>query len=258
MSPLPPDGQIDLWIAALSCDAGGWSRGRHLLDESELIRYERFRCEDARLQFLVGRILLRTTLSRYASREATWWRFRQNPYGRPAIYGADEVSSRLFFNLTHTRGMVICAIANTERVGVDVERRDRSLDVNAMAPSCLSLLEITRLRACPPDRRIEAFLTNWTLKEAYIKAQGVGLNIPLQSFWVDPAGDPPTLGAFDHGIEDARCWRFQTLLLGEAHIAAVAVRHKAVVGLQVLEHWVGPEIIGDLTPGRRLNGAPIG
>jgi 4'-phosphopantetheinyl transferase len=130
--------------------------------------------------------LLRTALSQVAPVEPSQWRFERIGHGKPVILpsGADgrNGGDPPSFNLSHTRGLVACAIAQRIVVGVDIERTDRVQDVLELAERFFSPLEIATIRDRPDDAaRALAFVELWTLKEAFIKAIGVGLSQPLSS-----------------------------------------------------------------------------
>jgi 4'-phosphopantetheinyl transferase len=165
---------------------------------------------------------VRTTLSRYADVAPAEWRFTAGEHGRPEIAPRAGIPP-LRFNLAHTDGLIAMALTLHDDVGIDVEvRRHRStwLDV---ARRFFAAAEVAALDALPADEQSEAFLDYWTLKEAYVKATGLGLHAPLQRFWFR-RGTVPAI-VFDVGFaEDPSAWQFARLHLGPDHVAALAVR----------------------------------
>jgi len=127
---------------------------------------------DAR-RAIVSRWLLRTSLSRYVPVAPSAWRFERAAGGRPEI--AEPAGTRLRFNLSHTRELVACALTLDAAIGVDIEPLARDIDVDELAPSVCSTEEIEGLNAEDPRPRVRRFLELWTLKEAHLKARGVGL-----------------------------------------------------------------------------------
>ncbi|MES2945307.1 MAG: 4'-phosphopantetheinyl transferase superfamily protein [Pseudomonadota bacterium] len=114
------------------------------------------------------------------------WRFTAGSYGKPQL-SAGQLDIDLRFNLSHTHGMVAVAIAIGLDVGIDVERIERRVaDDMAIAEAYFSPSEQAQLHAItdPAQRRL-AFIDLWTAKEAFIKALGRGLSMPLDSFSVD-------------------------------------------------------------------------
>ena len=129
----------------------------------------------------------------------------------------------LEFNLAHTRGLVACAVALGRDVGVDVEwlgRRGRTLEI---AERYFSPSEVRDLRATPGPDRKERFFRYWTLKEAYVKARGEGLRLPLRRFSFHLDG-PAVRVSFESDSDDPRAWQFLIECPTPSHLLAVAVR----------------------------------
>jgi 4'-phosphopantetheinyl transferase len=120
-------------------------------------------------------------LSRYDSRPPGAWAFEEAPGGKPVLAAHD--ASALSFNLSHTHGFVACAVTLGTEVGIDVENVDRNLRVQEIAERYFAPDELSDLAACPPDARAKRFFDFWTLKEAYLKAIGVGLSHPPNAIW---------------------------------------------------------------------------
>jgi len=130
----------------------------------------------------------------------------------------------LQFNLSHTEGMAAIAITHAGKVGIDVERIRRNLDPLQMAMRFFSAEESEWLRSQPRDRQFSAFFSCWTAKEAYIKARGGGLAIPLDGFGVIPDSPSAGLKLEIYGQpEESNRWSLWELDLGPELRAAVAV-----------------------------------
>src|SRR4051812_3308357 len=153
-----------------------------VLSTDELGRRDRFRFEDDRRDFTAAHALLRATLSRYGSRQPSDWRFATNAEGKPSLAPEQAAADPLTFNLSHTRGLVACVVARGAAVGIDVERGPRVKDVLAFASRYFSSGERAQLSSRHGTEREQRFIEIWTLKEAYLKALGVGIRIPLDSF----------------------------------------------------------------------------
>ncbi len=156
-------------------------RYRELLASDELARHQRFFLGKDRHLFLVAWALVRTTLSRYADVDPRDWTFATNPHGRPQIIGPSGVPP-LRFNLSHTPGLIACIVAAERDVGVDVENTRRHTAGPDIARRFFANAEVEALELLPEDRQQEAFFEYWTLKEAYIKAVGVGISLGLGRF----------------------------------------------------------------------------
>lgn len=223
-----PLNEVHVWLAWLD---GNDSPGRlrafeALLSDEERARMGRFAFDRLKREFLVTRALCRTTLSRYAPVAPQDWAFEQNAYGRPRIAGA---GGTLDFNLSHAGGLVAMAVADSARqVGIDVECALPERAHLDLARRYFSPAEHAALEALPAERQVDRFFVLWTLKEAYIKARGMGLSLPLDAFSVDPEaldlGVMTTPGALD---EPGACWQLQSHRAGPRHWLALCARRDA-------------------------------
>lgn len=198
-----------------------------LLDPAERLRYDRFRQAAARRRYLVSRALVRCALSREAGLAPADWRFVAGAHGRPEVRpGLSPLPLR--FNLSHTAELAACAVTLAHDVGVDVEWLHRPDPAPELARRYLSGAEWDALRALPAARRRLRFFEIWTLKEAYIKARGLGLALALERFSLDAADPQRVRIAFAAGLDDdPSAWQFALLRPGEAHVLALAVRRGA-------------------------------
>src|SRR5207247_9177381 len=118
------------------------------------------------------------------------------------------------FNLSHSAGLALIAIAPESNVGVDLEYIRAQSDYAELARYFFSGAEVDQLSGVPDHLYAEAFIGCWTKKEAYVKARGRGLALPLQSSTVpltsDPAQGPTTLQATPNDINQAMRWSVHT------------------------------------------------
>jgi 4'-phosphopantetheinyl transferase len=199
---------------------------RLLLTTDEHARMARFVFEHDRDAFLLTRALVRTTLSRYAGVAPADWRFIANVHGRPEILDRPAAVPDLRFNLSHTDGLIACAVTIGREVGVDVEHTSRHL-THDIAGRFFAPAEVTDLRSVPADQQPRTFFDYWTLKEAYIKARGFGLALPLAdfAFKLDPPHSPAI--SFEPALDDdPRTWQFVQDWPTECHRLALAVRRE--------------------------------
>lgn len=213
---------IDLWYARLD-DFSAEERATclRLLSGPERRRHDAFKSQDAQLQYLAGRGLVRTTLSRYRDVAPEHWRFLANRHDRPFI-DPDLAIADLHFNLSHTLGLVVCAVGAVEEIGVDVELRDGDAGLDELAPVVLAVPELERFAKLPCAAQPEFFFAHWTLKEAYVKARGMGLSLPVTDICLDFQPSPPTMSLTGVIDDDASRWRLWTLRPTEQHIVGVA------------------------------------
>jgi phosphopantetheine--protein transferase-like protein len=151
------------------------------LSIEERTRRDRLHFEVDRRDFTIAHDLLRRTLSQYSARSPAEWRFTTDEYGKPLIDGANPRLSSISFSLSHTRGYVACAIASGIPVGIDIELIDQSQPSQFVADKFFSQREASWLRQCPDELRSSRFVELWTLKEAFLKAAGIGFSGSLGS-----------------------------------------------------------------------------
>lgn len=184
-----------------------------LLSEDERARWQRFRVERARREYLAAHALLRNALSHYGALAPQDWRFKTNAHGKPAPHP----DCGLGFNLSHSGGLAVCLISETAaQVGVDVEPLARANQIAAVAHRVFSPREQAQLDGLPAQGRLNRHLDLWTLKEAYAKARGLGLSLPLDriSFLSDGRDSSPRLQRLelDTALDpDPDRWSFTTI-----------------------------------------------
>lgn len=179
--PLLAEGAVHVWRADL--EAAG-EKLTDLLSAEERARAERLLGARARCLWARGRGLLRALLARYLDGEAQEFRFALGPHGKPELLPPRDTGSGLFsFNLSHSGGLALYALASAGAVGVDVELARASHDVLAIAARFLGEDEAARLRALEPPQREREFLRGWTRHEAELKLHGLGIGggpVPLE------------------------------------------------------------------------------
>lgn len=206
---------------------------RAMLSADETRRLGRFHFALDRLHYLVAHVLLRTALSLYASVEPRAWAFATKRYGRPVIAGP-RCAPPLLFSLSHTRGLVACAVAAGREVGLDVETLSRRVDGEVLAERFFARQEAAALRSLPPTLRRVRFFEYWTLKESYLKARGWGLSRPLASFAFDLRADGDVALDASGLRDDASTWQFALHRPTSEHVLAVAVRRGRQANCRVL------------------------
>ena len=137
---------------------------------------------------------------------------------------------RLEFSLSHTRGLVVCAVALGNQVGVDVEsrQRQRTLSPLLLARRYFAPAESAVLARLPPEEQLGAFLAFWTLKEGFVKACGSGLARPLGDFAFSLFADRPPMISFAPALPDRpEDWQFAQPRLAPDYQVGLAVRRPA-------------------------------
>ncbi len=195
-----------------------------LLDSTESARAKAFKFSTDRDLYVASHIFLRRTLSKYASVEPAEWRFKTNHYGKPHISNSSD--QQLQFSLSHTQGMIACVVSHEHPVGIDVEKNRSLADLNALCQYALSPLEVRNVRSINSIKEKESrFFTYWTLKEAYVKAKGLGLSMSLQEFTFIQAANSTWLLCIEAAEQTKymeKSWQFETRLMKDHHLAVGA------------------------------------
>jgi 4'-phosphopantetheinyl transferase len=220
--------RVHVYLAAGPDSLAVLSAGHRVLDAEERERAARFHFAADRETYRAAHVLLRRSLSRHVPIEPADWRFVRTPLGRPEVdREACPAAVGLRFNLAHTRGLVCCAVTRDAPVGVDAEQHRPLDDALYLAERLFAPAEVAALAAAPREGRVATFHAYWTLKEAYLKATGLGLSAGLDRFAFRLDGARPATIALnlDPTLEEgAGDWRFVLLRVGDGHTLAVGVR----------------------------------
>jgi 4'-phosphopantetheinyl transferase len=204
-------------------DAGTLEFYATLLSSDERARRERFVFEKDRHQFLVTRGMIRSLVGRYAGIDPAACGFEAGRFGRPSLVRPS--GAELAFNISHTAGLVVCALSREPEIGVDAEDASRPVGLE-LARRFFPPEEADALDALPAGDRPSRFFEYWTLKEAYIKARGMGMSLPLDGFSMHlEDGGPPRI-RFSEIDDRADSWQFAQFRLPPRHYVAVAVRRR--------------------------------
>ena len=216
---------LQLWFAWPSdlSDAGAEAACAVLLSDEEKARAAKFHFERHRREYLATHALARTALSHAHPLPPHAWTYSVNAYGKPAP--VPECGLR--FNQSSSVELAVCLIAPTgvgtgAEVGVDVESFSRAEEIVPLATKVFSRAEQEQLNALPAAERPHRALSLWTLKEAYIKARGMGLSLPLHGISFLFGGAQGIHLEVDAGVDgDPARWRFCLLDYVEHRIAVV-------------------------------------
>jgi 4'-phosphopantetheinyl transferase len=219
----PRSDEVHVWTASLSRPPEEVERFEGLLSEDELQRAARFRFGRDRRRFIVARGSLREILARYVSLPPSLLRFGYNAFGKPELRG-QAGPTPIRFNLSHSEDLALYAVAAGREVGVDVEFVREDVACEEVARSFFSGREVETLMVLPRDARKLAFFNCWTRKEAYIKARGAGLSLPLDAFDVSLSpGEPAALMHVRDEPREAARWSLRELSPAPGYVAALAV-----------------------------------
>ena len=235
---------VHVWFCLTeTVDEKGISDALEILSPDERARHERFRFPWDRRDFALAHALLRRSLSRYCEQSPSSWRFIKTNHGKPIL-----APPSFGFNLSHTKGLVACVVAIGRDVGIDVERVDRTSEIDSLCASHFSRSEVEQLAACSAHVRRDRFFDTWTLKEAYGKAIGRGLGHPLDSTTFDLTS-PGSIGFTNcpgegdrsqskNPCDDEAQWQFHLFSPAPCFRLALATRSLLASHI-VAREWVG-------------------
>ena len=217
------EGHLHVWRACLDVEPPTQRRLSESLSHDECDRAARFYFEKHRRRFTAGRGLLRSLLGKYLDLPPDEIIFSYNEHGKPRLT-PDQNQSDLRFNLSHSDELALFAFTMGRGIGVDVERIRPERSTRGIAERFFAPREVAALFALSDDQHTAAFFRCWTRKEAYLKAKGAGMSIPLDSFAVSLAPGAPTelLWVRDNPEEPSR-WTLTTLSPDPAFAACAAI-----------------------------------
>lgn len=207
-----PSNQVHIWQIPLTTQPT-----QSLLSQDELQRANRFHSQKDRHCFTTARAALRQILSQIIKIPANEITFTYSPTGKPEL-------KEIQFNLSHSHDHAVLAITPNHRIGTDMEFVNPERATDAIATRFFAPNEAAKLQSLPPEERLEAFFQCWTRKEAYVKAIGSGLSLPLSSFEVTfGPNTPPSILQIQDPVETASHWRLYNIPSPQGYAAAVAV-----------------------------------
>lgn len=201
-------------------DAEVWTRLRTWLQPDERERADKYKDRDARADFLIGRGMARTMLSEVTGVPPADWRFTEGAHGRPEIAAP---ATPYHFNLAHSHGAVACIVGRDREIGVDIECVTRPAASQDVAARVCSPEELDDVNAALADDRQERFLVYWTLKEAYLKARGLGISVHMADVAFSLAGEQPVFTPRGSLADVDTRWTFRLVQPSDTHVVAVAV-----------------------------------
>jgi 4'-phosphopantetheinyl transferase len=231
---LKPD-VATVWIRSLQVTSAIEKSCYELLSAEERERAARYRVERPRTDFILTRGTLRSLAARYLQTTPQALSFSYSKHGKPLLdqaYEARTFDDRTFgdgavdlrFNVSHTNGLALLAFVRKREIGVDVEKIGPQPDATKLAERFFSESERRSLESLSGDELNAAFFRCWTRKEAYVKARGEGLSLPLHQFDVSvAAGESQALLATRPDPAEVKRWILRDLPAGHGYAAALAV-----------------------------------
>jgi len=215
--------QLDIWRARLDLPTDSLKTLEAALSVDEIQRADGFHLQGDKDRFIAAHGFLRDILARYHHCEPGQLSFSTNDYGKPAL-SMDSSKRRMDFNLSRSEDLALVAVTWERKVGVDLERIRQGISAQVIARQYFSGSEFSELMALPSEQSEIGFFNCWTRKEAYIKAQGLGLSLPLESFDVSLSpNEPVILRATRPDPQEATRWTLLSLEVSPDYAAALAV-----------------------------------
>ncbi|HKB13827.1 MAG TPA: 4'-phosphopantetheinyl transferase superfamily protein [Vicinamibacterales bacterium] len=223
---MTPDDALVVWQSTSALGGESLAEAIETLADEERERCAQIRFAAAARDYAAAHALLRRVLSRGNATPVRDWRFTRGESGKPLLI-ARPGQPAPSFSLSHTHGLVACAIAASE-IGVDVELTSRPVDTARIADRFFSRQETLALDALDGAAKVDRFFDLWLLKEALVKALGRRMATSMRelAFVVDESSDGPVARiATSAGIDPTR-WAFRLFTPTPGYRGAVAARYE--------------------------------
>jgi 4'-phosphopantetheinyl transferase len=221
---------VSVWTVDLDQPLAVVDALRGLLDDAEVRAAASRRDDTVRNRYVVAHGAARSVLGARLGIEPAaveisrrCARCGDETHGKPEVVGPDSArAEHLSFSLSHSEALGAVAMATGARVGIDIEVERPRTRLDALAERVLGPEAHADWLELEPAARLHAFLEHWTAKEAYLKAIGAGITVPLRDVPAAPEGWTVTGFATPPGL-----------------VARVAVEGYGVVNV---ERWLPPAV----------------
>lgn len=228
---------VHVWLASLRWSARQIEVMQAGLSSREILRAQRFVQHRDADRYTVSHAILRKLLGRYLGVEPDTIGYSYNDYGKPYMQPVADHSDVIYFNMAYSQDLALYAFTRgNPALGIDIEHLRSDIDCQQLAQSVFTADEYTRLCQLADADRYRAFFKIWTRKEAYVKAQGQGLSLGLDSFDVSHAiGTAESSGLSEFTLLDrhAMLWTIKDLAISAQYAAAIAIRGT----MPTLSYW---------------------
>lgn len=224
---------VHLWLTTLDTSRLDTSALLGELDEEEIRRAEKFRFESDYARYVLSHAMLRRCLGSYVDVQPKRIVLASDQNGKPHL--VDPTDAGITFNLSHSGDCILIGFAKNRAIGVDIERLRSLKDMEHVVDLSFSASERAAFRALAVQDQLAAFYRIWVQKEAYLKACGSGLKLPLDkvSVTADPH-QPVALHAVDTAeASNAREWLMHEMTTAPGYMAVAVVGN----GPTVFSHW---------------------
>ncbi len=216
------DGEVQLWVVRLEASDHTFSRAFSWLSPDEVERADRFRFDKHRRAFVLGRAALRALIGGYLRFPPEEASFNYGLKGKPSL---SRPPAPYFSTCPIPATLRLTPSPFDCEIGVDVEHRRRLLEIESIAQRFFAREEVAELMSLSESERPDGFFNCWTRKEAYIKAVGDGLSVPLDSFRVTLLpGVPARMVDLDGSTVAAERWNLHAFTPEPEYAGAIAYR----------------------------------
>ncbi len=217
--------EVHLWKASLDVGIFELSSFERVLSDDEQGRADRFHLQKHKNHFVAARGILRHILSRYLMVDPGQLRFKYGLHGKPALDHTGVLGANLRFNISHSTGLLLVVVSVERELGIDLEQIQPAFVTKEIVNEVFSEQEQARFHSVQAANQSKMFFEVWTRKEAYLKARGIGLSVPLNQLEVlQPDDLSIRLGLHD---DKASEWIIQSLDFGNEYSACLVVQGDA-------------------------------
>ena len=242
-APLIADDEIHLWFVfnPETYKEDILAECRKIIVPVEREREQRYYFEGDRRRYVVTRALVRLVLSNYWPIDPEKWIFSANDFGRPSVSNRDFHGANLSFNISHTNGLIVVGVSRRHALGVDLENiRSKQVSMD-IADQYFARREAIRLKALGKEEQDYRLYEYWTLKEAYIKARGMGLSIPLDKFSFDfPSSTRIEMEIDPELNDDAGRWFFCQIQPAPGYMMTLCAERTCTKAPRILARQIVP------------------
>ena len=212
--------QVHVWKANVNTFKFRYPHFIALLSPDELERASKFKFEIDRLTYVIAKGLLRTLLGKYMNFHPSSIQFNYNKQAKPYLKHQIPIE----FNVSHSQNFLMFGFTLHHAIGVDIEYNKRPVEVKQIAHQFFSKTEAEKLLALPENQWLPTFYNCWTRKEAFIKAKGGGLSIPLDQFEVSILNnEEPVLKAILWDQNDVVNWKMEAFHINRDYTGAILI-----------------------------------
>ena len=213
--------RVDVWRVPVG-DHADISRLTTCLSDDEVERANRFHRDVIRFRFIKRRAALRHLLAKYQNTDAASIRFEHNEFGKPYVVDPSE-GRKIQFSSSSSENLALIAFTMGDDIGCDVENCKRKVKFLSLANRFFHPDETADIHSQDERARRAAFFHCWARKEAYVKALGKGLFLPLNSFRVNTLPDKPQLIWADPKVTNAADWEMKAITPALDYVGALVV-----------------------------------